>query len=595
MTISPRQKQFVLPILSGMAAVVAGCYFLNVAATSHGLGFPLDDPWIHLQFARNLHDFGSFSYFKNQMVTSGSTSPLYTSLLAAGMFVSSQELQLSYVFGIAAFAALCFLTCLIAGQDRPWYVFLMAGLLTALEPRLIYASVSGMETTLFAALLMATLLAYKSRRPVALGVLLGLTLWTRPEGILFAAVLWADLLYEKHVVHRVHSEGRKKLHPKPQEMFSYRLSILIFAGFGIAYLVWNMILSGTPLPNTYAAKTLYYGRGPSDFPHELWGFIGTGHMMPFLLFVALGLVDVLLRVRKGHTSPELVPALFSCALIGAYWLKLPHLYQEGRYLMPILPFLVLIAMRGLENSAAWVGKRVAMKRKSLPALLVGVVFVVQFLSADDRMAKAYDESCAYISARQVATARWIETHLPPDAVLATHDIGALAFYGKRKIVDMVGLVSPDMIARIGSFGGLRQFLVEHHVTHLAVLRNWFEVANQTALFQTNESTPEVMEVFTFDPVRTKFISQDVTRAMMTAQELLWTGRAELALPYLDWAVRTEGTSSRAHYLFAAALDATGRKAQAEAEVQTALRLQPDYQQAASLLVALRSRTNTEAQ
>lgn len=29
--------------------------------TNGEFGFPLDDPWIHLQFAKNLHDYGSFS------------------------------------------------------------------------------------------------------------------------------------------------------------------------------------------------------------------------------------------------------------------------------------------------------------------------------------------------------------------------------------------------------------------------------------------------------------------------------------------------------------------------------------------------------
>ena len=74
-----------LPIL-----IVAGAYGRNGY-----FGFPLDDPWIHLTFAKNLAKYFSFSYFKNEMVTAGSTSPIYTALLAVGFFISNNEFMLS--------------------------------------------------------------------------------------------------------------------------------------------------------------------------------------------------------------------------------------------------------------------------------------------------------------------------------------------------------------------------------------------------------------------------------------------------------------------------------------------------------------------
>ena len=78
-----KPASFLIPLMllgTGMC-IFAGwnAYRVNGAA-----GFPLDDPWIHLQFAKNLHEYGSYSYYRNQTVTSGSTSPLYTLLLAAG-------------------------------------------------------------------------------------------------------------------------------------------------------------------------------------------------------------------------------------------------------------------------------------------------------------------------------------------------------------------------------------------------------------------------------------------------------------------------------------------------------------------------------
>ena len=73
-------------------------YYVSYAySVNHENGFPLDDPWIHLTFARNLVEYGSFSYYKNEIVTAGSTSPLYTLMLAAGFLVTKNEMILSYV------------------------------------------------------------------------------------------------------------------------------------------------------------------------------------------------------------------------------------------------------------------------------------------------------------------------------------------------------------------------------------------------------------------------------------------------------------------------------------------------------------------
>src|SRR6188508_1482835 len=64
------------------AAVVACLVYLGAELfLVGGLGFPLDDSWIHLQFARNLAAGRGLSYNPGELVT-GSTAPLWTALLA---------------------------------------------------------------------------------------------------------------------------------------------------------------------------------------------------------------------------------------------------------------------------------------------------------------------------------------------------------------------------------------------------------------------------------------------------------------------------------------------------------------------------------
>src|SRR5947208_2828889 len=64
-------------------------------------GFPLDDSWIHLHFARNLAEGAGFSYNPGTPVA-GSTAPLWTLLLAAGALLVGPSLALAKTLGVAA-------------------------------------------------------------------------------------------------------------------------------------------------------------------------------------------------------------------------------------------------------------------------------------------------------------------------------------------------------------------------------------------------------------------------------------------------------------------------------------------------------------
>jgi tetratricopeptide (TPR) repeat protein len=185
----------------------------------------------------------------------------------------------------------------------------------------------------------------------------------------------------------------------------------------------------------------------------------------------------------------------------------------------------------------------------------------------------------------------LHDNLPENAVIATHDIGAIAFYSGRRIADMVGLVSPEMINNIGSFNKLMQFLAQKKVTHLALLRNWFTVENQDPLFQTDIQHPEIMEVFEFNPARIHFTPQDAARMTETAEYYLSLGNIQQAGPILQQSVKLDPQSSKTHYFLGNAYMSIGSLDKAEAELQTALRLYPTYWDAQLMLAQVAAKRN----
>lgn len=557
---------------------------VNAYGANGTLGFPLDDPWIHLQFAKNLNEHGAFSYFRDEMVTSGSTAPLYTILLALGFFLTGNEFLLSYVLGALFYLAAGFLLFRLSrrllgpGTILP----LAATAVVMMDPRLHWVALSGMETTMFIALLLAACVCYVERRSWLLGVSAGLLLWVRPEAVLFYGALAVHWLYHRWIIREEPPPGSEN--DRRSDVPWKALLVAVVAGS--AYALFNLALSGSLLPNTYGAKLAYYATGGEDFPAQVVRYLSAGHQTLLAVFVAAASVLMVVRIVRRRRADLLFPLLWCLALIGAYWWKLPYLYQNGRYLMPVIPFTVLIGFWGIRELTEFVRSRMADQYReavgmALPTLFA-VILATQALIAVWLERPVYQESCGYILERQVRAAKWIEANLPPEAVVATHDIGAIGFYSGRRIVDMVGLVSPEAVKSIGKREELIRQLTEQGVTHVAVLRSWFEIVNVNPLFQTDERFPETMEVFAYQPEHMLFTEPRAAYLTEVARASIGMGDISTAGRVLTEVVAVEPLSSRARYLYAWAALLYDYPDQAEREVEIAIHLHPEYWDAYNL-------------
>jgi hypothetical protein len=92
------------------------------------------------------------------------------------------------------------------------------------------------------------------------------------------------------------------------------------------------------------------------------------------------------------------------------------------------------------------------------------------------MAQLYAWNVDNINEMHMAIGRWVAEHTPPDAILALNDIGAIAYVSERQVVDLAGLVTPEVVPMLrapDTASQLAQFLSRRGVDYVIIFPNWF--------------------------------------------------------------------------------------------------------------------------
>jgi arabinofuranosyltransferase len=557
--------------LAGLAGSVA--LVVNAYRGNGFLGLPLDDAWIHLTFARTLAEHGTFAYFPGGPATSGSTSPLYTLILAAGFLLTSHEKILSYAVDLTFQAA--FLAALGAwAREKLGSVWAAAAvvLIIGLDGRIAILSVSGMETSLFLAAIAAAYLARAKGRPALCAAACGTAVWVRPEGMILAGVLGIDAALER-VWDR---DGRDVLRPvRP---------VVVFLVLLAAYFGWNLAIGGRLLPNTFAAKTAYYAPASRTgfLAGDVLGLFGEGGWLALAPFVVAAFAREGLALVRRHRSPLRAEAGWAIALPLAFVVVLPFAHRFSRYLVPVLPAAAILGVAAARDAVEFLARRGA--GRLLRATAYGVLALLvaaPHARAAWEAADTYGFYCAYHAARHERCGRWLAAHTPADAVVATHDIGAIAFYSRRRIVDTAGLIDPEVVPHLHSPDRerfLASLFARRGVTYLAVLRNWLEVSNVEPLFVADPE-PEILEVYPWIPGWTHLMPEAASRLEEAAAERLLRGDGAGALELVGRSIAIDPDSARTHLLQAKVFASVRRLAEAEGAYRRAIELQPDSPEA----------------
>jgi hypothetical protein len=472
-------------LLTGLVILVCAHLLLR--------GYITDDTYIHLRYAENLAARGEFSFNPGES-TYGATSPLWILGLVGLFKLGVYGPAATWILGLLCGALTLYLMSVILArlafpETWRWGIFLLA----ACDVWFLRWTMSGMETPLAAAALLLLLWPlimpsfhgkdhpHTGRlwpRYLAWGVAAGMAGLVRPEWLLLAPSALPVLLFFEY-------REASKLAGSGGRYWARPHAPLAAAAGGWSLVVGPWLLYaqhafGRFLPGTAAAKSYDPSGGLTEilvtvirsFSHVL---ISQGPLIMGLLALTVWVLAMrVLQDRQTDAEPLVVepasawrywPAV-ALILIAAVWTILLHggyainrVWPISRYFCPLSPVhllaMALLAYWLLNHVSEYPGRRF-LNRRVLPAVVVATLLVNTIYFIAEVRPRMLDFSDG-VRECYLEMGEWLGQNTEPDAVVAALDIGALAYGSDRRILDLMGLVSPEIMA-IGRRVGFQEMV-----------------------------------------------------------------------------------------------------------------------------------------
>ena len=237
-------------LAAAMGLAVALGYLITTLDRAGAMGYPIDDAYIYLTYARQFGRAQPFTYYDGGDYSAGATSVLWPVLIAPLWTVGLRGYVLVvavYVVCAGLLAAICAMACQLGRRTLGLAGGFLAAVLIAASPAFTWGALCGMEVGLAAFLVFATALrllgeADPARPSAWLLVLLAATAISRPEfTVLIAALIAVNIAFRGCC-----RDWRGALR------WSIPLAV------PLVWVAANRLLAGNFFPNTGVAKSHFY-------------------------------------------------------------------------------------------------------------------------------------------------------------------------------------------------------------------------------------------------------------------------------------------------------------------------------------------------
>lgn len=502
----------IIPItIIGLLLIAVFSMYISAERELGPAGFPLDDAWIHAQFARNMATGNGFSFNPGEPMA-GSTGPLWSLMLVPVYWFTTNIVFAAKFLGITLHIAIMVLTYFLALNITGSK---LNGCLSAAAVGFgcpfIQAALSGMETSLYVALGLAGLLAHvrfrreKGWKAFIPTVLFTLAALARPELLILVPLSLVDILL-------LSLFGKDQQFKFTEYIKFVLISLGIYILILLPYVIFNMKTVGLPVPNTFAAKVStnvirglkmwINGEGSVVFfrcllKHPLNNFLQCLELLvlesSFLAVCLFG--GIIMEVKSALSGKRKNSSLMLTLTFIAYPLAMgmfaPRLgnsivYSNGRYVALFLAIGFMFGMIGLVRGIQWLADYLIeinpqrFKNRTMIVTVLAILLILPVAGAQwfrhTLKAPLYAGMVDNINDMQVRIGKWLEESSPPDAVIATNDIGAIGYFGNRYVIDTIGLVTPQIIPYIKEYGpeeGVNKYIREKNPQYVALFPKWY--------------------------------------------------------------------------------------------------------------------------
>jgi arabinofuranosyltransferase len=323
-----------------------------------------------------------------------------------------------------------------------------AAVLWAMAPMSVTFAVGGLETSVYILLLVSVLYFRLRGKLIALGVLAGLAFLTRPDALIMIALLWIELI--------ISSLARPGIRSGVKDIIRASLPLALIAGGWLAFAYGYY---GTLLPHSMIAKTVAYHLDPLSGMIRLIQQYGTPFFEQHTFTTAALVVTVplylFLSIVGIYWAEKARPGAGAAAGLAFPWLYFvvfsaanPLIFRW--YLAPPLPFLFLTIFLGLGTLLGVWSAKGSRIRKILFAGLAAAALLLslrEWKPAADHGPSGPAPDMAFIRLELLyrEVAEDLAPRIRPGYTVAAGDVGVLGYYLDTRILDTVGLNSPEAV------------------------------------------------------------------------------------------------------------------------------------------------------
>jgi hypothetical protein len=261
------------------------------------------------------------------------------------------------------------------------------------------------------------------------------------------------------------------------ESLSY--SVSIFIALLLPYAIFCLSVTGSFLPTTFKGQNAGLRLIPDfDFLRETGKYFFRDNVLVLILWFFGIYFFIRGLIRKKQENKFLLINIWIILFPLVSSIIAPNWRHHGRYLIPLIPFINITAIYIFAYKFNQSQLPSPKEARIYRIILVTVLFVLSGINAYV-FAKALGWNTDNINNQQVNIANWVNKNIPNEKCIALNDIGAITFLTNKRVVDMEGLVTPE-IFKINTLPQVQKnlqvlyLLKRNGVNYLIIYPNWYE-------------------------------------------------------------------------------------------------------------------------